>query len=245
MPSRELCGEARGQLHRGLGCRLPAPLPPGILPGILPSIPTRSQLPAISACSMPLQGHRHGSRRSPASPAVLPGTRTRRAEATPWHHRHGVVTPPCHGHRAVPRPPSPAPVTPPPGHLCSAAPVGAAWLVRLEGTAVPGTFMPTKSQRAAEQAGDGDEAALLRSLSQGAGTRHLCRDGNRLSGQAGGRSRPCTHLQMRPDGAEWLLRGKGRARRRARPCCTKWEVDATGCWGGRRVPRQGDSISAA
>ncbi|XP_010573274.1 PREDICTED: transgelin isoform X1 [Haliaeetus leucocephalus] len=170
---------------------------------------------------MPLQGHRHGSRHSPASPAVLPGTRTRRAEATPWHHRHGVATPPCHGHCAVPWPPSPAAVTLPPGPLCSAAPVGAAWLLQLEGTAVPGTFMPTKSQRVAEQAGDGDEAALLRSLSQGAGTRHLCRDGNRLSGQAGGWSRPCTHLQMRPDGAEGLLRGKGRARRRARPCCTK------------------------
>lgn len=193
--------------------RLPAP---GILPGILPSIPTRSQLPAISACSMPLQGHRHVSHRSPALPAVLPGTRTRHAEATRRHHRHGVATLPCHGHSAVPWSPSPATVTLPPGPLCSVAPMGAAWLLRL-----PGTFMPAKSQRAAEQAGDGDEAALLHSLSQGAGTRHLWWDGNRLSRQAGGQSRPCTRLQMRPDGAEGLLHGKGRARRRACPCCTK------------------------
>lgn len=58
--------------------------------------------------------------------------------------------------------------------------MGAARLLQPGGTATPGTFMSAESWRVAEQAGDGDEAALPRSLSREWG------QGNHPSGQAVG-----------------------------------------------------------
>lgn len=165
-PSEELCGEERGQLCRGLGCQLPAPSPSWHPPRHPPALLATGYLPSLPA-ACPYKGT--GTDPTAGLPrlrsSLAPGPTTLRPP------RATAATQPCRGH----------PATPP-----SAAPVGTARLLQPEGTATLGTFTPTEGWRAAEQAGDREDAPLLRTRSRGVGTRHLCQDGNRLSGQAVG-----------------------------------------------------------
>lgn len=98
VPSKEPGREERCQLLRRLGCHSYSLslLASSLASSLAPSGPACSRLPAISARSMSLQGHGHGSRCSRLSraPPGLPDL--------PRQGHPAVPRPPCHGHHSQP-----------------------------------------------------------------------------------------------------------------------------------------------
>lgn len=103
MPSRELCGEVRGQLHRGLSCQLLA----FSLASSLASLPAASYLPSLPA-ACPYKGTgtsptavllclRSSLAPGPAMPRPPDGT-----TGMAWPPCHATATVLCHGHPALP-----------------------------------------------------------------------------------------------------------------------------------------------
>lgn len=117
LPSKEPGRRERCQLHQRLGCHSQSLslLASSLASSLAPSGPACSRLPAITAHSMSLQGHGHGSRCSRAPPQLLDLPCQGHPTATLLCQGHPTATLLCHGHHSMPQPASLDVVTLPPG----------------------------------------------------------------------------------------------------------------------------------